>query len=542
MVRATRPGPVKLVALIGALGLLAACEGDFAAPPELRLLVPGQARLAGWGGDGACSQGEPAAADGHRWCAFYRPAPEDALRTELWVIDVTRVQAGASVAPACDGSDPGCRRMTDRLFTELRIQSMSHPEAHRFEGDTLFFLADPHPDAGELERFEGFVWAWRPGWQRPRALTTERGVQCQGSRSGLLAYCLDRVSDEPLEFDLRAGPLVDREDALLPLVERVAPTRGGGISWTALFSREEDLFVFSSWREGEAGEALRTVPVAELGRASPRTVVEDGYYWTLAADGQAVFFLRGSARDRDRGEGTLWAADFPAGAAAELAPGVAGFEPLAGEGITFVTELRGLEGVLNVVRDRRKPEGRFTLAPDAHAWYPLGDGRFTYVLQVDDAGERGLIGDNDTGKSCRLGSRPDAVAYTATLIPNLGMVHWSEPDPVDENAALTYLARPEDCGGVRLLGRGLQYLRATGRSGLVVGQVTGRDLRLLRFSHVPHLDDRPVEGAGKVILPEAERDNLSVVGRDTEAIVFGTPETAPQGRGLHIFGPLGPAR
>ena len=102
----------------------------------------------------------------------------------------------------------------------------------------------------------------------------------------------------------------------------------------------------------------------------------------------------------------MWAADFPAGAAAELAPGVAGFEPLAGEGITFVTELRGLEGVLNVVRDRRKPEGRFTLAPDAHAWYPLGDGRFTYVLQVDRDGERGLIGDNDRARAAGWAAGP----------------------------------------------------------------------------------------------------------------------------------------
>ena len=141
--------------------LVAACEGELAAPPELRLLVPGAARLAGWSGSGACSQGDPRRPTGTATAPSIGPTPEDALRTELWVIDVTRVMAGEAVA--CDGSSSGCLRMTDRLFTELRIGSMSHPEAHRFEGDTLFFLAEEHPEANR-DRYEGFVWAWRPGW------------------------------------------------------------------------------------------------------------------------------------------------------------------------------------------------------------------------------------------------------------------------------------------------------------------------------------------------------------------------------------------
>jgi hypothetical protein len=539
--RRAEPRARLLAALATASAVVPACEGELSeeATPALHLLVPGEARLAGWGGDGACSHGDRSAGDGHRWCAFYRPAPEDRTRTELWVIDATLALAGR--APLCDSSSPACLKMTGRLFTELRIGSMSHPEAHRFQGDTLFFLADEHPSDRKLDRFEGYVWAWRPGWQRPRALTSERGVQCQGSPGGTLAFCIDGVSDDPLEFDLRAGRLVDADDSLLPLVERLAPIREGGIAWTARFSSAEDQFIFSSWRNGETSEALRVVPVAELGRASPRTVVEDGWYWTLSADGRAVFFLRGGVRER--GEGALWAADFPAGArAAQLAAGVSGFEPLSGQGITFITELRGLEGLLNVVRDRLQPQARYPLAPDAHAWYPLGDGHFTYVLQVDGNGvERGLIGDNQQGTACQLGSRPDVVAYSASWIPNLGAVHWSEADPADETApSLTFLAQPRDCGRVRLLGRGLQYLRETGARGLIIGATPTRDAAHLSFFHLPALADRPLDGATP-FLAQVERDNIAVVGA-TEAMVLGTPESAPEGRGLQIFGPLTPPR
>jgi hypothetical protein len=539
-----RPARAR-VRVLAALALASAggsaCEGELSEEPipALHQLVPGEARLAGWGGDRACSSGDRSAGNGHRWCAFYRPAPEDRARTELWVIDATR--ALADEAPPCDGSSPACLKMTGRLFTELRIGSMSHPEAHRFEGDTLFFLAEPYPSDRKLDRFEGYVWAWRPGWQRPRALTSERGVQCQGSPSGKLAFCIDSASDEPLEFDLRAGPLVDAEDSLLPLVERLAPIREGGIAWTARFSDAEDQFIFSSWRNGEASEDLRVVPVGGMGPASPRTVVDNGWWWTLSADGRAVFFMRGG--DRETGEGELWSADFPSGArATQLAAGVSAFEPLSGQGITFITDQRGLEGLLNVVRDRLQPQGRYPLAPDAHAWYPLGDARFTYVLQVARSGaERGLIGDNQQGTACRLGSRPDVVAYTASWIPNLGAVHWSEPDPADETLpALTFVAQPHDCGRVRLLGRGLQYLRATGAGGLIVGTAMDRDVRELTFFHLTSLADDPLVGATPFLV-RADRDNLAVVGA-TEALVLGTPDSAQQGRGLQIFGPLAPPR
>ena len=193
--------------------VLAGCNGDVPPrEPGLAVLVPGPAKLAGLAVYG-CSNAEPPTADGHRWCAFFRPATAEPARTELWVIDVTRVLAGQAVP--CDGTNSGCLLMTGDLFTGSLIGSPSHPEAHHFEGDTLFFLAQASPDVQELERYEGFVWAWRPGWKRPRAISTAKGLLCRGSNTAAVAYCVDNVIETrtTLTFDLRAGRLVDQTDA-----------------------------------------------------------------------------------------------------------------------------------------------------------------------------------------------------------------------------------------------------------------------------------------------------------------------------------------
>ena len=190
--------------------------------------------------------------------------------------------------------------------------------------------------------------------------------------------------------------------------------------------------MYSSWREGEAAEALRVVPVAELGRASPRTVIEDGWYWTFSGDGRAVFFLRGGSRDR--GEGPLWAADFPGGTSpGSWPPAWPGSSRWRARGSPSSPSCAASRGCSTSCRIATTPRGGSPWRPTPTPGTRSADARFTYVLQVDDDGERGLIGDNERGTSCRLASGPEAVAYTATTIPNLGVVHWSEPDPLDEN-------------------------------------------------------------------------------------------------------------
>ena len=347
--------------------------------------------------------------------------------------------------------------------------------------------------------------------------------------------------NRPLEFDLRAGRLVDRDDSLLPLVERVAALRDGGPAWTAQFSRGEDQFVYSSWRDGEArripADRRRSPTSAGSPRAPSSRTAGTGPCRPTARRCSFCAAARASAS-----EGALWAADFPSGGrAVELASGVSAFEPLAGQGVTFLTELRGLEGVLNVVRDRRAPTAASPWPPAPTPGTRSATAASPTSCRSTTTGERGLIGDNEQGTSCRLSSGTGGIAYTATLIPNLQLVHWSEPDPDDEASSLTFAARPQDCGAVRLLGRGLQYLVPTGERGLVVGKAAARDARILTFLHVPDYDGRPVESVAQPILPEVDRDNVAIAGRQRGDDLRHLGDRTPGPRPVPVR-PAGPGR
>jgi hypothetical protein len=136
--------------------------------PTVRLLLPGNARLAG---DGAttCSHGQPAAGD--VWCAVtidHADGADAGNRTELWVINATRA-AGESVT--CDGSSPHCRRLHSDLWTGGALGGPLFPSDDHFDGDTLIFYAggiSGVPDGV----YQGPVWAWRPGWSEPRVISS----------------------------------------------------------------------------------------------------------------------------------------------------------------------------------------------------------------------------------------------------------------------------------------------------------------------------------------------------------------------------------
>jgi hypothetical protein len=522
--------------------LLLGCEGDHAArapvpPPAVHVLVPGPARLAGFGEGTACSHGVPAAGDGHRWCAFYRPAPDDPARSELWVADVTRAMTGA--AAPCDGSDPGCLRMTDRLFTEFRFQSYSHPEAHRFEGDTLFFLGTEQPGGKARDRFEGHVWVWRPGWTQPRVLTSDRGVLCRGGGALPAAICVDGVNDVPRQFDLRAGAVVDRDDSVLPVVERIT-LPDDAFGWSGFFSPAGDLFAFSSQRAGESAETLRVVATAELGTAASRTVVPNGTAWTLARSGRGLFFIRDPSANGQ--VGALWSADFPSGDnVVELARGVFDFQVIGDEGVAFRTEIRGAEGVLHVVPDRRVPGQRFVLSADAHAWYPLAASRFAYILRSRQGEERGFVGDSASGSVCSLESRAGVTVFGASLLPNLGLVSWVEPSADASAPDVTLLGRPDDCGGKRVLGAGISLLQPVGARGLAFGTQDSAAIGApVTMRYIAALDDRPVEDLATVVLDGVDAGNVSRAGAAPDALVLGTAAGGASTPGLFVFGPLAP--
>jgi hypothetical protein len=534
----------RLLSLMLFLVVAPACENDSPVqpPPEptLRLLVPGEAKLL----EVACTQAEPAASGGHHWCAFYRPAPDGEARTELWVVDVTRALAGEPVP--CDGSSSSCIRITDRLYGFERFEGdIPNYVKAGFEGDTLLFQAREN---ATNPTFEGATWAWRPGWSRPRPISTSKGNWCIASRSGQYAYCYDYWAEGTSSFDLRAGRLIDQDNSLLPLVERIS--LHAGASFSANFTRADELFVYSSWREGEAAQALRVIPAAELGHTPARTVVADVEEWVLSGDGQAVFFRRGSSPPPPSlpegswswGPGSLWAADFPSGAERrEIASGVMHYQPFSNTGVGFVTDPQGLQGTLHVQRDWRHPESRVRVAGDVYGW--ASQGRFTQIWQRDDNGRRVIVRDNERGTTCVVPIRPQLPGqnyYGVRFLPNLGALSWFEPDPTDESTYVIFLARPQDCGDVRVLGKQLGVLEEVGSHGLVFGSLPSNDSKVMSLFYVPSYDGRPLDTTGQLILSDVERSRPGWVSARRETLVMSTTGNDAFSKGVYLFGPLPP--
>ena len=54
-----------------------------------------------------------------------------------------------------------------------------------------------------------------------------------------------------------------------------------------------------------------------------------------------------------------------------------------------------------------------------------------------------------------------------------------EPDPADERTTVTFLARPQDCGDVRVLGKGLWFLQEVGSRGFVFSTAPANDAEVV---------------------------------------------------------------
>lgn len=511
-----------------------ACDGYV--PPlkdRARQIVAGPATPAGFG-ERACSHADPPAGDGHRWCAFFRPAPDERDRIELWAFDATAALAGLEVR--CEGDGVRCLRVSERLWTGSKIGSPSHPEAQRFVGDTLVFLADPHPATEKLDRYEGGVWAWRPGWPEARRLTGPRGVLCEGNPRGDAFYCVENVVDMPvIRLDLTMGSIEQTGQGGLPTVENIVPIREDDIAWSAAFVPAGDALAYSSWRDGERVESLRVLPVRDAGGAS-RVVLEGITRWRLSFDGAVVYWLRDRQLGREETTFTLTATEFPGAAPlGDVATGVYAYRPLGApgvdRGVAFMTQPSGLEGTLHLARDPRRPGESVVVEQDVHFWRPSTDGRFLYILQSDRRGERGLMADIDQGTVCRLGSRPGVTVYSVDFLLPLGLVAWSESVDAEDGGEMrsVFAGKPTTCDGVQTLGD-VQHLRPVGTRGLVLGTVSGEGFDL---SLAPARGGL-VDGSVAELLVSGVGREVAPVGARPDALLVGTIETAPEGQGLTL--------
>jgi hypothetical protein len=429
------------------------------ADPKLtRKLLPGSARLVG--GDFASCTHAPGAT-GDRWCAFSQTGSGGA--TELWVIDITKVLAGA--AAVCDGTSADCLRLTTTLWTGLAIYGPSHPSAHRFEGDTLIFHADEAP--GKRDPFDGAIWAWRPTWKAARKLTTDHGVLCFGEHESTAIMCLDGASIErdgafsmPMlrGFDLRAGTLDGDETAPLPLVGHFAQATGE-ITWRARFAKDGATLFYSAIPAGGGPETLYLIKTAEIGKATAKPILADAAEWELAHDGQKVYFLRGY--DRSRGSaatGALMLADLPGGDnPVELQKSVLGFALLGAQDEVFTNVDRGVmfayPGAGGVpaqalLLDRNKPTDIHLFGSKADVAQVSNDTRHTLTFQDSRGAEfpSAYVNHSDNSANCRLTSDYRAETYGAHFSDSSRLAFWIEFGRNQSQSEEGWYANPQTCG------------------------------------------------------------------------------------------------
>jgi hypothetical protein len=433
------------------------------APPR-KFLADGE-RLTGEGSS-SCTNQEPPSGDGSRWCVFSR-AGTTAETTELWVINLTKVVAGQ--APACDGSSADCLRMTSRLWTSSTLGGPSHPFSHKFEGDTLIFYADATVATGQIYR--GPVYAWRPGWKEPHALTSPAGFLCYGHQHAAVAHCIDDLTGDPMkpeDFALRVGSLDPPPAQPLALFGRVKPFRKDGqVAWQTGFSPDGATFVVSSPDPDPAVESMKVVPTADVGKQPPREILRGVTGWAMGHDGARIFYLRETAAD----EPDLYAADFPAGTAETKLGTRIGDYLLQGQdakdrGIAFLERHNDTSRIYRLNRDSRSPDSTLSVflyrdfLEDVHTSPDL---RFTGWL---DASFNGRVVRHSDLNTCRLNSQPGSGVFEPLFLENAGLVFWNEGlDGNDLRDA--YFGNPDTCRPGGKFATGIGYYLPLGDRGLI---------------------------------------------------------------------------
>jgi hypothetical protein len=338
--------------------------------------LAGSVALAGSGGD-SCTHQQPAAGD--RWCGTIATSTDDPERSDLWVINISRANAG--VAIRCDGTDDNCLRLTNNVF----LYSPNYPA---FKGDTLIFSAD---STAADQDFTGPVFAWRPGCTAGRRLTANTGNLCVAHDTAPVAYCFQNISrtTEEVSYELLAGELPAVGGGTLPKLENVlvraaADPRDVHKFEVRLSPNGKDI-AWSARPTATGTETLKTQKLSD--DASRKTVAVDISRWAISADGTKYFWLRGFNHDTGgAASGTLQMASFPDGAAqTTLVPDVGEFGEVGSKGIVFRAGLRAGAGALKVMADRDSPATIKTLDNGVRAvWAIKPDGSGAIYSKTHD--------------------------------------------------------------------------------------------------------------------------------------------------------------
>jgi hypothetical protein len=411
----------------GGAGMGGAGTGGPAGAPgsSIKKLVSGGAVALVGSGEDTCTSLPGATTD--RWCGFVKQGANNAI--ELWVLDVTMLGAGAAVA--CDGTSPGCLRLSQTVFFD---QDFGFANDH-FYGDTLIYYADASAAATS---FSGTIWAWKPGWPAGRKLTSTIGNDCIANPKGDAVTCIQgsaQITAGELSVELLAGHLPATADAGLPSLERIVIVALGdpqGVQkWQVAFSPDG---AYVGWSARDKAASPETLKVQKLEDATSRqTVATNVSRWQITQDGKSWLWLSAFNYDASAPSGTLESQPFPTGTSkVGLASGVAMYQTGSDGSILFQTATGG--------ELRRMPNPATPAATQLLDSPILGvldsspDGKTVlYVKSVDQtSGLFDLWARDVTAMApCAVDDKPQAV--TASLFAKGSTVLWARLDPLTGN-------------------------------------------------------------------------------------------------------------
>jgi hypothetical protein len=505
-----------------------------------RLILGARERLTGLGTT-SCSHQQPGSGNGHRWCVFMRP-PAGIGLSELWVIDVT--QAALGPVP-CDGTSPSCRKLTSNLWVEPAVLGGPvHPVSHEFHGDTLIYYADPLSAPGQMHR--GPVFAWRPDWTQPRRISSAQAIQCWGHARAPVAHCLEGLSGTALapdSVDLRVGPIQDADGIALTPIGRIRARKpGGDRAWLAGFSPAGDRFLVSSPDPDPMVESLRSIALADLGRAELAPMLPEASDWQISRAGTRLYFQR----EDSPGKPALFVADYPSGAGAvRLAGPVRDYQVLGDPaaatdvGVAVLTEVDARTTALRLVRDLASPDAAptvFSATGMLEGVQVSPDVRFT---AWSDQGFNVRVVRHSDLASCDLNNASRADAFHPEFTDSGGLVFWKETTDTPAGDRLDgFLADPDGCQGKRRFGEGVDTLFPIGDRALLFGDELDQTGSTVTLKYAA-LDGKQWPAAGAVRI-QANVDNASLVqvGDRPMLLLFRVAAGGPVPEGTYLFGPV----
>jgi hypothetical protein len=466
-----------------------------------KLVVPGAITLVGHGPD-SCTNAPAAAGESSsdRWCAFGRAAPNGFY--ELWLLDVTKAAAGASIA--CDGSDAACLRVSSRFYKGKRTGFAGAG----FDGDTLIYGEWPYTGEGD-EPYVGVLSAWRPGWAAGRALTSNTGRFCVGHARAPAAYCFENLAGDgsvaDVTVELHAGGLAGTAGTVLPKIDTLllaATSDAPGAPARVQYDLSPD-GGYALWSTRAAANAPETLRAKKLDSAeAPIAVASDVSRWAASPDGRAWYWLAGYDYDvAGAASGTLQTAPFPDGTdPITLAASVGEFGVLGEKSLWLRADVSSQTGTLRFLADRDAPEGVTTVDTKvlavldatidgarflyAKSYVPVRPGPITAV-PINRTLTDLYVGSPGGAAPCVVSDTP--VALHAALAAAGALVLWGRYDASGgedgiENAIATSVAKcasqPFASRVAALLPAGADAVAYTDENDLASGEAT------LRYAHV----------------------------------------------------------